>query len=65
MKKTDIQVNLLTFFFISMLALTVAGLLFKFVFVVYNDSQFSALSVSEITYALFWGCVLIWQPPRY
>jgi len=56
MKKTDnLRVDLLTFFFISLLALTVSGLLFKSVFVVYNYSQFSSLPLSETVYALFWG----------
>ncbi|VAW53861.1 hypothetical protein MNBD_GAMMA06-1444 [hydrothermal vent metagenome] len=49
------QVSLLTFFLISLLALTAAGLLFKSVFVFYNVSQFSSLSFSEIIYALLWG----------
>jgi len=56
MKKTDNRpVDLPAFFFISLLALTFAGLLFKTVFVVYNVSQFSSLSLTNIVYALFWG----------
>ncbi len=49
------KASLLVYFFTSLLALAVAGLLFKVVFVVYSASQFSALPSSEIVYALFWG----------
>ena len=35
--------------------MTVAGLLFKTVFVVYSASQFSSLSLADIVYALLWG----------
>ncbi|GMR00926.1 MAG: alkaline phosphatase family protein [Gammaproteobacteria bacterium] len=54
-KSNNSQVNLLAFFFISLIALTVSGLLFKVVFFVYNYSQFSMLPSSEVVHALFWG----------
>jgi len=56
MTKTDKpRLNLLVYFFISLLMLVVAGLLFKSIFVFYNVSQFTELSFFEILYALFWG----------
>ena len=55
MRNNKNKTSLLAYFFISLLALTVAGFLFKAVFVVYSASQFSALPSSEIVYALFWG----------
>ncbi|MFV2005391.1 MAG: LTA synthase family protein [Gammaproteobacteria bacterium] len=55
MKSDNPQINLLTFFFISLVALTISGLLFKGIFVGYNYSQFSSLSFSDIVYALLWG----------
>lgn len=55
MRDNKNKASLISFFFISLLALTFVGLLFKFVFVVYSYSQFSALPSSEIIYALFWG----------
>jgi len=55
MKNNKPQVDLLTFFFISLTALTLSGFLFKSIFVVYNTSQFSSLPSAEIIYALFWG----------
>lgn len=55
MRNSKKNTSLLAYFFISLLALTIAGLLFKLVFVIYSASQFSALPFSEIVYALFWG----------
>ncbi len=55
MRNSKKNTSLLAYFFISLLALTIAGLLFKVVFVVYSASQFFALPFSEIVYALFWG----------
>jgi len=55
MKNNKLQISILTFFFISLIALTLSGLLFKTVFAAYNISQFSSLPSAEIIYALFWG----------
>ncbi len=55
MRDNKNKASLISFFLISLLALTFAGLLFKSIFVIYNELQFSALSFSEIVYALFWG----------
>ncbi len=49
------KASLLFYFFTSLLALTIAGLLFKVLFVLYGAAQFSALPSSDIVYALFWG----------
>lgn len=49
------SVDLLTYYFICFAALVASGLIYKFVFVVYNYPQFSNLTISEIIYALFWG----------
>ncbi len=48
-------VDLLVFYLISFVALVVSGLIYKILFVVYNDVQFSSLAISEISYALIWG----------
>ncbi len=48
-------VDLLVYYAISLLVLVIFGLLYKSLFVVYNYGQFSALSFSQISYALFWG----------
>ncbi len=55
MKNNNPQFDLLSFFFINLMALTVAGLLSRFVFVVYSYSQFSALPFTDTVYALLWG----------
>ncbi len=68
-------VNLLACFFTGVVALTLVGLIYKSLFVFYNYALFANLSLSEISYALFWGlrfdlasaalfsllsCIIIW-----
>jgi len=48
-------VGLLRYFFISLTALVLSGLVYKAIFVVYNYSLFASLPVSEVGYALIWG----------
>ncbi len=55
LNKDNRSVDLLAYYFISLLTLVFFGLVYKSLFVVYNYSQFSALSFSQIIYALFWG----------
>ena len=43
------------FFMVSLVMLTLAGLLFRSVFVVYNDAIIDALSRAEVFYAAGWG----------
>lgn len=47
--------NLHSYYFVSLLALVISGVVYKILFVVYNYSQFSSLSVSDTVYAIFWG----------
>lgn len=47
--------GLLRYFFISIAALVLSGLVYKTIFVVYNFSLFASLPASEIAYALIWG----------
>jgi phosphoglycerol transferase MdoB-like AlkP superfamily enzyme len=47
--------GLLVYFFVSFSVLTIAGLIFKGVFLGYNISQFPDLTASEITHSLIWG----------
>jgi len=49
------RIDILVYFFISLLALLVTGIVFKVVFVVANNDQFTSLKAIEIIYALFWG----------
>jgi len=49
------KASLPVYFFTSLLALTIAGLLFKVVFVLYSAAQLSAVPSFDIVYALFWG----------
>jgi len=48
-------VGLLRYFFISLTALVLSGLVYKTIFVIYNYSLFAGLPVSDIGYALIWG----------
>jgi phosphoglycerol transferase MdoB-like AlkP superfamily enzyme len=49
------SIDLLTYYLISLFTLVFFGLFYKSLFVVYNYPAFSALSFSQIIYALFWG----------
>ncbi len=54
-KNNNAATGLFDYFFVSLIVLTATGLLFKFVFYIYNANQFSSLSFSEVAYAVFWG----------
>ena len=47
--------GLLLFYLASLLALTLAGFVFKVVFFVYNQASIGELSLGDATYALLWG----------
>jgi len=55
MKSKSSNVDMLVYFLISIFVLTVTGLLYKTLFVVYNYPQFSSLSSNEVAYAIIWG----------
>ncbi|MDT8281297.1 MAG: sulfatase-like hydrolase/transferase [Gammaproteobacteria bacterium] len=55
LNKSNRTVDLLVYYVIGLLLLLIFGLLYKTLFAVYNYGQFSALSFSQILYALFWG----------
>ncbi|HHO59381.1 MAG TPA: hypothetical protein ENJ64_04000, partial [Thiotrichales bacterium] len=55
MKHRSDAIDLLKYYFISLVALTLSGLIFKGLFVFYNHALFSSLDTTDIFYALFWG----------